>query len=156
MILLFATSRELGAVVEAARPGRQDPSVVPDAEQRVVAHALVSVEDAPEPKAIAREMRSFRWWLVNAPSSSALELLLFFVAQRSTAIEVREFKTQCALQPVAAPGEDKRAADAPCARLAAMQSQDPDGRMLWYSGAVRFPCERCSRGVRSFAASDLR
>ena len=31
------------------------------------------------------------WWLVNAPSPErALELLPFFVAQRSTAVEVRE------------------------------------------------------------------
>ena len=52
------------------------------------AEALVSFEDAPEPQATAREMRSFRWWLLNAPSPSALELLLLFVAQRSTAIEL--------------------------------------------------------------------
>jgi hypothetical protein len=31
------------------------------------------------------------WWLVDAPSpAEALELLPFFVAQRSTAVEVRE------------------------------------------------------------------
>jgi hypothetical protein len=33
------------------------------------------------------------WWVVNAPSPErALELLPFFVAQRSTAVEVREIQ----------------------------------------------------------------